>query len=224
MTQPIQEYSHATTQVSTVAEIYANRFKQLDWILAEVFNVLAATLVSWFAFSLIVYGKQIGKWRKENRLNPTKVDAGVVYTFSIFTTICCLLRLAANQALFNFGYTDRSSLPCEVGAIISLACYGLSITGSYIFLWFRQRSLHRHPSIEELNKRWLKRLSCVTFIWLFLGPLLIFVYVLTITHRRIVHTSQGCILRAVDGKLPPWPYVTTLFTTLGQVNLLFLLL
>jgi len=94
------------------------------------FNVLAATLVIWFAFSLIIYGKQTGKWRKENRLNPTKFDAGVVHTFFIFTTMCCLVRLAANEYVFNFRYTDRSPLRCEVGSAFSLACYGLSIIGS----------------------------------------------------------------------------------------------
>jgi len=111
--------------------------------------VLAANLVSWFALILVVYGKQTGKWRKENRLNPTKVDAGAVYTLAAFTTTCCFLRLAANQAVFNFGYTDKSALRCEVGMVISMVCYTFAILGVCMFLWFRQRFLYRIPSVEK---------------------------------------------------------------------------
>jgi len=173
MTQSFQEYSPSTSQVSTTVEIYTNRFKQLEWIFAEAFNVLAATFVSWIAFSLIVYGKQTGKWSEENRLNATKVDVGVVFTLAIFTTICSFIRLATNQAAFNFGYTDRSSLRCEVGTAISYICSTLTMLGFYMFVWFRQRSLYRHPSMEELKKRWLKMLSYMISIYLLLGGLFI---------------------------------------------------
>jgi len=47
---------------------------------------------------------------------------------------------------------------------------------------------------------------------------------MTITQTRIVHTSPGCIKNEVVGKLRPWENEITLFTKLGQRNLLFLLL
>jgi len=50
----------------------------MEWILMETFNVLEATFVCWVGFSLIVYGKQTGKWRKVNRYDSTKVNAGAV--------------------------------------------------------------------------------------------------------------------------------------------------
>ena len=224
MTQPVvQEYSHLTTESSATVEIYTSRFKQLEWILAEAFNVLAATLVSWVTFSLIVYGKQTGKWRKENRLNPTKVDAGVVYTLAILTTICSFLRLVTNQAVFNFGYTDRSPLQCEVGTVISTIFYALTIDGAYMFLWFRQRSLHRHPSMEELKKRWLRILGCMALIFILLGTLSILACMLITTH--FIHTGKGCFKVSRFGQLTLWPYyVIILFQTFGQASMLFLFL
>jgi len=220
MTQPVQEYSHATTQVSTKVEIYTNRFKQLEWILAETFNVLAITLVSWLAFSLIVYGKQTGKWRKENRLNPTKVDAGIVYTLAVFATICCFLRLATNQAVFNFGYTDRSSLPCEVGTAISFVWYTLFIIGVYMFLWFRQHSLYRHPSMEEVKKRWLERLGFMNLILIFVGAF--FILACLLVTFRYIPTGKGCFKTARFGQLPKWPYYLIIsFQEFNQAALLF---
>jgi len=220
MTQPVQDYSYAT---STSVEIYTNRFEQLEWIFAETFNVPATILVSWVALSLIAYGQHTDKWRKENRLNPTQIDAGIVYTLAVFTTICGFIRLATNQVVFNFGYTDKSSLRCEVGTAISLVFYFLSTDGSYMFLWFRQRSLYRHPSMEELNKRWMKRLAFITFILILLNPL--FLLACTLATGRFIPTGQGCIKSAGDHRLPLWPYYVIIsFDTFAQVSILFLLL
>jgi len=119
---------------------------------------------------------------KEKQFNSIKADDGPAHSSAVFATISGFLRLMANQVVFNMGYTDQTSLPCEVAVDISIICYSFTMFGAYMFLWFRQRSLYEHPSMQEQSKRWLKRFSWMSAIIVVGGG--VFVWILFSINKR----------------------------------------
>jgi len=213
--------AHSTTQPESSVKGNASRVEQIEWIFGESFNLLAVLYVVWIGLSLIIHGKRTGKWRRENQSNASQFACGKVYTSAVFAAFCSFLRLLANQVAFNVGYTDESSSICEVVVDICFACYTLTIISTYLFLWFRQRSLYQHPAMKFYRKTWLTGLSWISIIFTFSASSLISLSF--IIPESSVQSRYGCARRSSDFIF--WPYyLLIVFSTIAQGFMLFLLL
>ena len=93
--------------------------------------------------------------------------------------------------------------------------------GVYMFLWFRQRSLYEHPSMQEQSKRWLKRFSWMSAIIVVGAGLFITLYV--IVYKISTNTNHGCTRTEFESYA--WNhYVNISIVFIGQGSMLFLLL
>jgi len=215
----MENFSLATAKATRFGESYTNRFEQVEWISAEVINVLAAIFVIWINLSLIVYLKKTEKCRTVNRHKSLKVDAGAAYIFALIAAFCSFLRLASSQIVFNLGYTETSS-SCEVSVDISGALYALTILGTYTFLWLRQRSLYQHPEMEAFRKSWLLGLSWLSLVLIVSGVALSLL-AMTIPETS-VDSGYGCVRK--PNNFVSWPYfIIIAFATTSQATMLFLL-
>ena len=216
----ILNYSEQLQTVTNADQTLGSRYQQADWIAAEICNVIAIFYVLWFGLNLIVYGKHTGKWRRINRSNTSKVNAGAVYTSAVCATFCSFLRLLPNQAVFNLGHSGESPSTCEIAVDLSVAGYVLTLVSVYIFFWLRQRSLYQHPAMRGFSKRWLLWLNCACIVFIIGTALLLGAAV--IVPKGYVPSGNGCIWRYQSFAV--WPYyLTSAAQLLAQCLLLFLL-
>jgi len=218
-----EQNASQTTPSANVAENYDNKYQQPEWIFCEGFLLFETFIMAWTSLSLFTYGKKTGKFRKENRSCETKVNSGAVYTSAVFATCCSLLRVLSNQVVFLLDYTNGSSLLCETAVDVSITCYALTITSTYMFLWFRQRSLYQHPAKQGFRKSRLHWFSWVTLGFIVCGSFLALLAM--IIPQSTVISRDGCTRKATNISSFFWSfYVVATLVVVAQGSMLFLLL
>jgi len=204
----------------SVTALMEHSSSQLEWYVAEVINSMAIFIVLWVGISLILFGVRTKKWQngQANQLN-----AGNFYTSAVVAIFSPLLRLAADQAVFNLRSSKYySALLCEIVSDLTVAGYVISATCTYIFLWFRQHTLYQHPSMQQLRKRWLVNLSRFSFAFIICACVVTGVaFIWPMNYSKSLY---GCKMKPRKS-LTVWPlYMGNGIGMVGQSLLMFLFL
>jgi len=196
------------------------RFYQVEWIMAEICNVIAILSVIWSASSLVVHGIRTGIWKRENRLDIHKYNAGAVYTCAVIATFCSLLRLIPSQVIFHLGSNNGSPVSCDITINVALQGYSVTVGCTYIFLWFRQRSLYQHPAMKPLQSKWLSCFSWGSITIIVMGYLVLAIGLAV--SDKVVDSIYGCILKPSE-EFTMWPlFLINGIEFTGQASMLFL--
>jgi len=212
--------TYGVTETSITQEAAVNRLHQLEWMLAELFNIFAIASLLWLTVSFFVYGLRTGKWEKAQVNNPVQVNAGSVYTAAVVSLIITLTHFLTGQVAFNLGYHDQYPYPCEAVMDATIITYKLTIISVNAFLWFRQRSLYQHPASKSFQKPWLFFVSWSSLLIIICGSSVAgFFFVKPSNYRN---SRKGCISKPRKAFII-WPvYLCYAVVLFGQSMMIFL--
>lgn len=200
---------------------FLNKFEQEHWIIAVTINGVCLVFLTWMTFTLVLYGIRTGKWRTDDQSNSFQAsNAGWVYTTAVAAMVSGYLRFCADQAGFSVGFAPGSQPACQSALQASSVGYISTLCLVYIFLWLRQRAFYHHPLLAQKYNNKLKAVSWISITVILTGLML--TLVLYVAFNQFVSSKRGCELK-IQNDATQWPaYMTTAFTAIGQLLMLFL--
>ena len=153
-----------TTLNETTNSSQFDRTQRLDWLIPMVIDVILTVVVFWILLSLVHYGIQTGKWRKMQRSDPEKLNAGIVYSSLIVNAVVCLIFIILNLFFLNVGYAEGQDELCDQMFDAAGFTYGFVLITAVVFLWIRQRIFYTNRMLNVNYTKLVKTLSFVSII------------------------------------------------------------
>jgi len=164
-----------------------------DWLIPFIINVALTIATLYTLISIIHYGLKTKKWSSNNASasNITKLNAGIVYTFLIFTALMCLFRYVASLVHMSVGFAEDQGWLCEGIADVAFIAYSLVLWCVFTFLWLRQRAFYTNRMLSFGTTRIIRALSFGSIILITFSG---FGYMLFFTIPKNYDSSpMGCI-------------------------------
>ena len=153
-----------TTLNETTNSSHFDRTQRLDWLIPMVIDMILTVVVFWILLSLVHYGIQTGKWRKMQRSDPEKLNAGIVYSSLIVNAVVCLIFIILNLFFLNVGYAEGQDELCDQMFDAAGFTYGFVLITAFVFLWMRQRIFYTNRMLNVNYTKLVKTLSFISII------------------------------------------------------------
>ena len=210
-----------STEISTTNSSSYDFLAQADWWLPICINAALIVVTSWILISLINYGLKTGKWRKDQKNNEEKLNAGLVYSSVVLCATMCLLRYIFVFPYISVGFGEEEDRLCDILSDITSCFYGFISFSSALFSWSRQRMFYANQMLNvNYTKlvRFFSRASIAVFSLFGIGVLIF--STLPNDHPSSAH---GCTYRVENEKLKIGYWISiVLVVGFGQVSVLFL--
>ena len=188
------------------------------WIAAISINFSLIILSIWLACTVGLYGTKSGKFQKKK--NPD-FNGGLILKLLLFTAVAVMPRLLATTVVcwIVFYTGEDADHLCEIAMDITTGTYYTASVPAYIFLWMRQRSLYKQPSISRLYTNKIKFLNWGSLIFISSAIGIVVYFVEPVAYKA---SPRGCVLRENENQnLIPFYILSGVLVT-GQLSLLLL--
>ena len=123
-------------------------FFATSWMAAQTITILVFIGISWLLASLA----SVLRRQQQQKKNSCKL-----VRLAMIPVGLALCRVISSQAAIlgeRLSRIDKQGdLVCEITFDVSTVCYLISMQPVYLFLFYRQRTLYRQPTLQHLNTR-----------------------------------------------------------------------
>ena len=217
----MESYQNSTAAtINFTSNDYNEQTVGIGWIIFTFIYIIFILAGLWTLVSLIVFGVKAKKWSHNQINEPEKLNAGIIYTFTIACTLTCICTYVSAIVSLNVGYDEQQDEVCDTVADIYAIFYLMVLLSVNSFLWFRQRVFFTNQMLNIEFTKPIKVFSHSSIFVIYIGGMTSLI--LASIPNDMIASIDGCVYEPDETFRAPSFILGTAVMMFGQVSLLSL--